>query len=89
MTSNLPLKNRIVCKAQVSTQLIENITTEEHERMVKQNLAMGMGLEFMDKLGRYTKIGQVGNPYEIEYTMEAYVFTKDQLEQFVADIKTI
>lgn len=86
---NLPIENRVIGKAKMPV-FEKDATTVPHadqlEYMVKQKLSIGFAQEFLKKVG-IEKIGAVGNEYEVEYVMEAYVFTREQLSEFIRDVE--
>lgn len=87
---NFPINNRITGKARMPNFAKDNKTApyaDQLEYMLKQKLSIGLAQEFLKKVG-VDKIGAVGNEYEVEYILEAYVFTREQLREFIEKIKT-
>jgi hypothetical protein len=80
----LPLQNRITAKAVMPNFLNSNtnLHKDELEYMIKQKMCIGVGNELMNKIG-IDKIGAVGNDNEVEYRLELYMFTRDQLAELI------
>jgi hypothetical protein len=55
---------------------------DELEYMLKQKMVIGVSNEIMNKVS-IDKIGAVGNEYEVEYRLELYMFTRDQLAELI------
>jgi len=86
---NLPINNRITAKAVMPNFEMNNSTNlhkDELEYMLKQKMCIGVGNEIMNKVS-IDKIGAVGNEHEVEYRLELYVFTREQLSEFVRDVE--
>lgn len=91
------LKNLVVIKTRIPNEVKEQQLEHEFEIMIKQQLAIKLALEFLvDKVDMTKKkidMEYIGSDFKIsendtEYSMEAYLFTKEDLKRFVADIKT-
>ena len=54
--------------------------------MLEQKLSIGLGSEFLKRVG-IEKLGAVGNEFEVEYVMEMYAFTKDELIKFMQEVE--
>lgn len=82
----LPLKNRVTAKAVMPNFETENSNTNLHkdqlEYMIKQKMCIGMGNEIMNRIS-IDKIGAVGNDTEVEYRLEVYMFTRDELAELI------
>jgi hypothetical protein len=76
----LPLQNRVIVKATMTSDMKEH---QLNDSIVKQQLAVKLALEFIEKKVGMDKIGTVGDSDIIEYTMEAWLFTKDQLAELI------
>ena len=85
----LPLENRIIGKAKVPN-FAKDPKTEAHANqvryMLEQKLSIGLGSEFLKRVG-VDRLGAVGNEFEIEYVMEVYDFTKDELIKFMQEVE--
>jgi hypothetical protein len=86
----LPINNRIIAKATIPNfeYFTEDnkLSDETVEEMIKDKLVVGFAHELLNKVNM-DRIGAVGNNFETEYTIEAYVFTKRQLITFMQEIK--
>ena len=86
-----PLNNRVIAKIQmpnryVSSALGLNIPVEELEIRIKSEMMHSLAREIMDKIP-VEKMEMEGFGDTIEYTVEAYVFTKEELKEFVRSCK--
>lgn len=79
----LPLQNRVIAKATMTSDMKEH---QLNDSIVKQQLAVKLALEFIDNNVGMDKIGAVGDSDIIEYTMEAWLFTKDQLVELIDNV---
>lgn len=77
---NSVLDNRVIVKATMTSDMKEH---QLNDSIVKQQLAIKLGLEFIEKKVGMDKIGAVGDSGRIEYTMEAWLFTEDQLKELI------
>jgi len=84
----LPLQNRVTAKAVMPNFEMSNhdkIHKDELEYMIKQRMVIGVSNEIMNKVS-IDKIGAVGNDYEVEYRLELYMFTRDQLAELIDSV---
>lgn len=81
---NSVFDSRVIVKTTMSSDMKEH---QLNDSIIKQQLAVKLALEFIDKKVGMDKIGAVGDSERTEYTMEAWLFTKDQLEEFIEYIK--
>lgn len=85
-----PIKNRITAQATLPNFELfseeSKLSENEIEGMIKDKLVIGFANEFINKVSM-EKIGGVGNEFETKYVLEAYVFTRDQLDTFMEEIK--
>ena len=83
----LPLQNRVTAKAVMPNFETSNyeLHKDELEYMLKQKMVIGVSNEIMNKVS-IDKIGAVGNEYEVEYRLELYMFTRDQLAELIDSV---
>lgn len=91
----IPIGNRIICKTTIPNYSLADLRLskgdlekriKDLEERIKFELSINMSKEIVNKLGM-EMVGAVGNEHSREYVLQAYVFTRDELFDFIDKIK--
>lgn len=79
-----PHNRRLIAKVVLPNFEAANIKmpADQFEEVLKKELSIRFASEFLKNID-IKKVGAVGNEFEIEYVMEAYVFTGEQLDVLI------
>lgn len=86
-----PLNNRVIAKIQMPNCYVFgamglNMSVEELEMRIKSEMIQSLAKEIINKIS-VEKMEMEGFGDTIEYTTEVYVFTKEELKEFVRSCK--